>query len=120
MKLRIAIVGLVLLACGGHVAPSNDAGPDVANPNNQCNGYCPKPNGSACTSDCDCYQKCLYGTCAAPIAPSVACGDDAAVCPSGQSCSVTGDCQGAACSTSDDCPVEQQCQAGHCAFFACF
>jgi hypothetical protein len=120
-----------VLACGGQVTqpdPSGDAGsdapssPDTSNPT-QCHGYCPQPNGSACASDCDCDNKCLFGTdtppvCADPIVPAIAC-TSATECPSGQSCSAFGTCEGSPCTTSNECPSKQQCIASACAVVGC-
>ncbi len=117
------------IGCGGQTASGGadaavDAVADVADaadagPINVCHGYCPQPNGSACTSDCDCYEKCLGGTCAAPLAASIACGGDASVCPSGQHCGVMGTCEGSTCGVTTDCPIQQQCLNTVCTFFGC-
>jgi len=114
---------LAALACGGQTMPApsgTDAGPDVSDPPpiGECHGYCPQPNGASCFSDCDCYDKCIHGTCADPVAQSVDC-DDAGACPSGQTCGPFGGCEGAACSTSEDCPIEQQCMSGKCSAAGC-
>jgi hypothetical protein len=126
-----ASVFALATACGGVVTTPGDAGADAgqdapqqdANPTVQCNGYCPKPNGSQCSSDCDCYQKCLNGTdkppsCGDALAPTITC-TGAADCPGGQTCGAFGECQGASCGTSDDCPAHQDCQAGACVVVGC-
>ena len=116
------------LACGGQTAPAGtdggaDSGED-AGPTSQCHGYCPQPNGSTCASDCDCFDKCVSGKdtppqCGAPIVPSISCGDDAAACPSGQTCGSFGYCTGGACTISNECPSKQQCTGGKCTEFGC-
>lgn len=123
-------IGLVLaVGCGGQtVSNGGDAGGDAgadadSGPISVCHGYCPQPNGSPCSSDCDCDNKCLGGTdkpatCANPIAPNIAC-SDAAACPSGQTCGPFGSCEGATCGTTDDCPPQQQCVSSTCKAFGC-
>ena len=115
------LVGLALvIGCGGHTVPdATDAGNDATGPIAQCHGYCPQPNGASCSSDCDCYNKCVGAVCADPIAPSTSCSGDAATCPSGQKCGPFGECEGATCSTTADCPIEQQCISGACVTMAC-
>ena len=113
----------LVTACGGQTTTNGaDAGADTGadvGPISECHGYCPQPNGSSCTSDCDCYEKCLGGTCAPPTATTITCGDDAAACPLNQQCSVMGTCEGATCAATADCPVEQQCLNEVCTFFGC-
>jgi hypothetical protein len=119
-------VSLALVGCGGATLPSGgDGGPDggADGPVVQCNGYCPQPNGSPCGGDCDCENKCLFGTdtpavCADPIVPTIPCGA-AQACPSGQECGPFGECQGATCSTNNECPAKQQCISGQCSVIGC-
>ncbi|HEY1959861.1 MAG TPA: hypothetical protein VGH28_29840 [Polyangiaceae bacterium] len=128
MRLFASILVAASIACGGQTAPTDsdagsDAAPDVSAPINECHGYCPQPNGSLCTSDCDCYDKCLGGTdkparCGDPVAPTVPC-DEAGACPAGQTCGTFGGCEGMACGSTDDCPSQQTCMAGKCAIVGC-
>lgn len=122
---------VALVACGGTTIPTNDdAGKDASNdaaadapvPIPQCNGYCPQPNGSKCTSDCDCYNKCISGVCVDPVTPTVSCNasaDASTTCPSGQQCAAWGVCEGASCANDTDCPVEQVCISGACHAMGC-
>ena len=119
MKNLVILFAGLALACGGHTIPDNaDAGKDASGPTQECHGYCPQPNGAACTSDCDCQNKCIGGVCSDPIVTGVPC-DDAGACPAGQKCGAFGGCAGATCKTSVDCPIEQQCMSGACVAMGC-
>jgi hypothetical protein len=114
--------GMARGACtpsGWSCEPLVDASVDADAATAVCHGSCPQPNGSACASDCDCFNKCLHGTCADPTHPKIPCGSGTG-CPSPQTCSpdITS-CVGASCSSSDDCPPQQQCTAQGCQFYGC-
>ena len=120
-KILSSFLFVLAIACGGQTVPGDagsDAGPDVTGPIGECHGYCPQPNGASCSSDCDCYDKCIGGTCTDPVVTSASC-DDASACPAGQTCGPFGGCEGAACATTEDCPIEQQCQSGKCVVTPC-
>ena len=111
-----------LVACGGTTIPTgDDAGSDAPPIIVQCNGYCPQSNGAKCSSDCDCYNKCIGAVCTDPVAPTVSCdaNADAATCPSGEHCAAWGICEGASCTHDSDCPVEQTCISGECRAMGC-
>ncbi len=105
-------------ADGGDASPSGDDGAP-----SECHGYCPKPNGASCYSDCDCENKCLgggdkTGTCGDELAPTVNC-DDAGACPDGSTCGTFGICAGTACGSNDDCPAKENCIDHKCVVFGC-
>jgi hypothetical protein len=104
------------------VLPSSACMTDAAAPPDAptCHGSCPQPNGASCTSDCDCFNKCIAGACADAPHPAVHCTGGTGTCPPGQTCNASlGACEGTSCTSNDDCPPQEQCTAAHCQFYGC-